>query len=82
MHDHLLSAEAACPNASPSSLSGLGSSLCTRFADWFATAADYYAAATIYEQLAGLSDAELHRRGLSRSSLAWDISQACDRANF
>jgi hypothetical protein len=81
MHDHLLSAEAAHRDASPSKLSDLSSSLRARFADWIATAADYYAAATVYEQLSRLSDAELHRRGLSRDCLAWSICQACDRAN-
>jgi len=43
------------------------------------TCADYYAAATLYDQLSGLSDAELHRRGLSRDTLARDITGACDR---
>jgi len=81
MHDHLLSAEAAQHHASPLAHSGSSCSFAARIADWLATAADYYTAAAVYEQLSGLSDAELHRRGLSRSSLAWDISQACDRAN-
>jgi hypothetical protein len=49
------------------------SSLGTRCADWLATAARYYAAAAAYEQLSRLSDAELHRRGFSRASLASDI---------
>jgi hypothetical protein len=50
-------------------------------AGWLATAADYYTAATVYERLSGLSDAELQRRGLSRATLASDICQAFDRAN-
>ena len=58
------------------------SSLGTRIADWLATAADYYTAAAVYEQLSRLSDAELHRRGHSRATLASDICQACDRANL
>jgi hypothetical protein len=33
----------------------------------------------MYEQLAALSDAELRRRGLSRTSLAHDVRAACDR---
>jgi hypothetical protein len=45
------------------------------------TCADYYAAATLYDALSGLSDAELHRRGLSRDTLARDITGACDRTN-
>ncbi len=48
---------------------------------WVATCADYYAAAAIYDQLSTLSDAELHRRGLSRDTLARDITRACDRSN-
>jgi hypothetical protein len=37
------------------------------------TCADYYAAATLYEQLSALSDAQLKRRGLSRDILARDV---------
>jgi hypothetical protein len=36
--------------------------------------ANYLAAAAIYEQLSRLSDAELHRCGLSRITLARDVS--------
>jgi hypothetical protein len=80
MHDHLLSAQAARPNAALSPPSDLSSSL-RAIADWIAIAANYYTAAAAYEQLSRLPDAELQRRGLSRATLAWDISQACDRAN-
>jgi hypothetical protein len=45
------------------------------------TCADYYAAAALYDELSRFSDAELHRCGLSRDTLARDISQACDRTN-
>ena len=48
---------------------------------WAETCADYYAAASLYDELSRLSDAELHRCGLSRDTLARDISQACDRTN-
>ena len=58
------------------------SSLATWFADWIATAADYYTAAATYQQLSSLSDAELQRRGFSRATLASDICQACDRGNL
>jgi hypothetical protein len=81
IHDHLLQAGAAQDNASPLRLSDFSSSLGTRIADWLATAADYYTAAAVYEQLSRLSDGELQRRGLSRATLASDICQACDRAN-
>lgn len=40
--------------------------------------ADSYAAAALYQGLSGLSDAELHRRGLSRETLARDVRLACD----
>lgn len=62
----------------PTHLSGGLSSLCTSIVAWATTCADYYAAAATYEQLSGLSDAELHRRDLSRATLAWDICQALD----
>jgi hypothetical protein len=48
--------------------------------DYIDTMADYYAAATTYEQLRRLSDAELRRRGLSRIDLARDILAARKRA--
>jgi hypothetical protein len=37
----------------------------------------YYEAAALYDQLSGLSNAELHRRGLSRETLARDVCDAC-----
>ena len=49
--------------------------------DWFRGCADYYAAAATYEQLSRLSDAELHRRGLSRASLAREVCAAFDKAD-
>jgi hypothetical protein len=48
---------------------------------WVEACADYSAAAAIYEHLSKLSDAELHRRGLSRATLGSDICRACDRTN-
>jgi hypothetical protein len=82
MHDHLLPALTAPRPASPLRLADFGSSLATSIADWVRTAADYYTAAALYEQLSRLSDAELQRRGLSRATLASDVCQACDRANL
>jgi len=58
------------------------SSLGARFADWVATAADYYTAAATYQQLYRSSEAELQRRGFSHATLASDICQACDRTNL
>src|SRR5262245_1559337 len=69
----------------PSSAGGLGlrariSSMAKWIDDYMETMADYYAAATLYEELSRLSDAELHRRGLSRARLARDICDACVHA--
>ena len=47
-------------------------------AAWVTTCADYYDAATLYDELSVLSDAELHRRGLSRATLASDVCKSCD----
>jgi hypothetical protein len=81
IQDLLLPPPAALGQASGSALASRVSALGTQVAGWLATAADYYTAATVYERLSGLSDAELQRRALSRATLASDICQACDRAN-
>jgi hypothetical protein len=57
------------------------SAFARRGAVWSATAADYYTAAAVYEQLSRLSDAELQRRRLSRATLARNVCAACDRGN-
>ena len=72
--------EAHSPAGSASDLSGWIKSLGQRIATFASTCADYYAAAGLYEQLRGLSDAELQRRGLSRDTLARDVCETCDRA--
>jgi len=58
-----------------------GIPLSRQVAEWIGTAADYYSAAGMYEQLSGLSEAELHRRGLSRADVARAACVACDRKN-
>jgi hypothetical protein len=58
-------------------LGALGSQL----AAWVGTCADYYQAAALYDEFCGLADAELRRRGLSRATLAIDLSRGCDRAS-
>jgi hypothetical protein len=55
-------------------------SMAKRIGGYIEAVADYYAATTIYEQLNRLSDAELHRRGLSRENLARDGLATHDRA--
>ncbi len=65
--------------AAPVSLTALKPSLSwmqttgMRFTAWAKICADYYSAAALYDQLSGLSDAELNRRGLSRATLARDV---------
>jgi hypothetical protein len=59
-------------------LSGPVWSIGGRLISWAKTCAKYYAAATLYEHLSSLSDAELHRRGLSRATLAQHVRLACD----
>jgi hypothetical protein len=51
-------------------------------AAWLETCADYYRAASLYEALSHLPDAELRRRGLSRCKLGRDLARACDRASI
>lgn len=46
-----------------------------RIAAWIEHCADAYAQAALYEDLSRLSDAELNRRGLSRDTLARDMTQ-------
>ncbi len=48
-------------------------------AEWLRACTDYYAASALYEQLNRLSDAELRRRGLSRSTLARSIFESVER---
>ena len=78
--DHQLPAQAAARQQGEARRASRGSPLGRRIAGWLRTAASYYSAATVYEQLSALSDAELRRRGLSRSTLARDVCAACERA--
>lgn len=69
----------AVPRAeTAASLSNSIKSLARLFVTWVDNCADYYAAAAIYEQLSRLSNAELHKRGLSRDTLARDVFQSRD----
>jgi hypothetical protein len=69
----------AVPPLETALLSSSIKSLTRFFVTWANSCADYYAAAAMYEQLSRLSDAELHKRGLSRDTLARDLCQSCDR---
>jgi hypothetical protein len=79
IHDQILPKEAFELREPTSSLSSWIRSVGLQIVMWVETCADYYAAAAMYEQLSGLSDAELMHRGLSRGTLAQDICAACDR---
>jgi hypothetical protein len=67
------------PTEKAASLFGSIKSLAHHVRMWADSCADYYAAATMYEQLSRLSNAELHKRGLSRDTLARDVCQSCER---
>jgi hypothetical protein len=72
--------QAVATNATPAN--GLRDSLASLVSKLRAAldaGANAYAAATIYQQLSRLSDAELGRRGLSRASLARDMLAAHER---
>ena len=58
---------------------GLLKSIGKRIGAYASACADYWSAATVYEELRRLSDAELRRRGLSRDSLGRDVIAACER---
>jgi hypothetical protein len=69
------------PGTSRASFGARLGALRLHLAAWVGTCADYYQAAGFYDDLSRLSDAELDRRGLSRATLAWDLSRGCDRTN-
>ena len=58
------------------SLKGRSKTLWYHLKEWIGAAVIHYRAAAAYEQLSQLSNAELHRRGLSRESLARDVIDA------
>ena len=74
-----LPSEVAAENEPAPAISEFLASVRQRIATWAATCADYWSAASLYDELRGLSDAELQRRGLARDTLARDVCQACDR---
>jgi hypothetical protein len=79
-HDQTFST-AFAPSKPAGSFASWVNSIVGRIATWTNTCADYYAAATMYEQLSALSDAELSRRGLSRGTLAREVCAAYDRGS-
>ena len=79
MTEHFSSVDAVSSTETTASLSSSIKSLARFLITWANSCADYYAAAAMYEQLSKLSNAELHKRGLSRDTLARDLCQSCDR---
>ena len=77
--EHVSNVDAVSPSETAASLSSSIKSLARFFIAWVNACADYYAAASMYEQLSKLSNAELHRRGLSRDTLAREVFRSCDR---
>jgi hypothetical protein len=51
-----------------------------RIVEYARVCARYHAAARLYEELRGLSDAELQRRGLCRDTIAREICAGFDRS--
>src|SRR5262245_16860451 len=73
MTTELLPSDGVVERGSARRLSDRFRSLVSWLVTWRDTCAEYYAAAATYEQLSALSDAELARRGLSRTTLARDL---------
>jgi hypothetical protein len=76
-HDQVLGHEAVTGEAAGSMFNSV-KSLTKSIASWVQDCADHWAAAALYDSLRGLSDTELHRRGLSRDTLARDVLQSGD----
>ena len=81
MHETLSPTDTAFSSSTAASLSNWIRLAGLRIVTWATTCADYYAAATMYEQLSKLSNVELERRGLDRATLARDVCDNCDRTN-
>jgi len=73
MHESFAPYEAVVTSNPSASTRPLSPGLLLRVTAWVKSCADYYAAATAYERLSRLSDAELKRLGLSRDILARDL---------
>jgi predicted phosphoribosyltransferase len=77
MTEQISSLAPVSPCTTAASLSSSVKSLARFFVTRVNACADHYAAAAMYEQLSKLSNAELHKRGLSRDALVRDVHQAC-----
>jgi hypothetical protein len=72
--------EAVAPRTVGGRLSGVLARVWGAITTWVENAVDYHAAAATYDALRTLSDAELCRRGLSRTTLARDVCAMYERA--
>ena len=80
MHEAFSASEAEPSNVTAPARTTWLRSISARLVAWVKTCADHYAAATAYEGLSRLSDAQLHHRGLSRDILARDLSAGREQA--
>jgi hypothetical protein len=76
-HEQVVVHETTVPEGTASLFTSIKSTA-ESFAAWVQSCADYWAAANLYDSLYRHSDAELHRRGLSRATLAHDVFRSCD----
>jgi hypothetical protein len=80
MHSAQQALTAAASRGEPlSNVLGLLKAIGHRIGAYASACADYWSAATVYENLRRLSDAELRRRGLSRDTLGRDVFAAFDK---
>jgi hypothetical protein len=77
-HEQVLGLGADAGEAA-ASLSSSVKSLTKDIASWVQNCADHWAAAALYDSLHRLSDTELHKRGLSRDTIARDVFQSGGR---
>jgi hypothetical protein len=78
-HDQLFVSDALA-SAEPTSLPNCIASIGLRLAAWTKNRADNWEVASLYEQLAALSDAKSTRRGRWRATLAQNVRATCERS--
>ena len=77
-HEQVVVHETIVPEGTASLFSSIKSTA-ESFAAWVQSCADYLGCRKpVRTRLHRLSDAELHRRGLSRATLAHDVFRSCD----
>src|SRR5262245_27671464 len=76
-----VSGQEAVPRGRAAPLFNSVKSLTKGIVSWIEATADLWAAAALYNGLRQLSDSELHRRGLSRETLARDVLRKHEEGN-